>query len=314
LAGFSFYKLMMQKFLIVVFLFSSFIAVSQNQNEEVSQQPLSKEQKQIVLLKELGKKMIQEENFEQRRTANYAFIKQLTRLLKTKNSYNISLEELTFMSVQKPEDDAFRIFTWQVETAPGLARHYGAIQINQKDLKLIPLTDISDDMETPELHIGNSREWFGAIYYRVQSVKRKKNTQYFLYGYDSNNPASNKKIVDVVQFNGDDVVFGLPVFPDIIRPGQLANRFIIEYREDAGVRLNYSPSEKKIVFDHLVPINEASEGIFANYVPDGTFDALVMKEGKFAYETNVVATSSEQLETETRPDRSDKIYDSKAKE
>ncbi len=291
----------------------TFCAFSQPDPEETTE-PLTKEQKQIELLKELGKKMIFEDSYDARRDANYAFIKQFTRLLKNKNSYDLSLDELKFMSVQKPEDDAFKIFTWQIETAPGLVRHYGAIQLNQEELKLIPLTDRSDDMEYPELHIGSSRDWYGAIYYRVQSVKRGKHTQYFLYGFDSNSPISNKKIVEVMQFAGDEVMFGATIFPDQLRPGQYATRFILEYRENAGVRLNYSPSEKKIMFDHLVPINEASEGIFADYVPDGTFDALVMKDGKFIYETNAVATTEQDLDQENRPDRSNKIYDSKAKE
>lgn len=303
----------MHKVIFIFLLFFSINSYSQTPGEEDTQ-PLTAEQKQMSNLKNLGKIMILGDTFESRRDANYAFIKQLTRLLKTNNSYETSLDELSFISVQKPADDAFRIFTWQIETAPGLVRHYGAIQMNQKELKLIPLTDRSDDIEYPELHIGDSKDWYGAIYYRVQSVKRKKNTQYFLYGFDSNNPISNKKIVDVMQFNGDEVVFGMNVFPDQVRLGQYANRFILEYREDAGVRLNYSPSEKKILFDHLVPIDEASEGIFANYVPDGTFDALVMKDGKFIYENNAVATTQQAPDESERPDRSNTLYDSKAKE
>jgi len=284
-------------------------------SQEPTAKELTPEQKQIALLQELGKRMIISDEYEDRRNANYAFIKQLTKLLNRKNSFEISLEQLRFLSVQTPKDEAFRIITWQIETVPGLVRHYGAIQLNQKDLKLIPLTDRSEEMEYPELSIGGSRNWFGAIYYHVQAVKRKAGTQYYLYGYDSHNPVSNIKVVDVLQFSPNgDAVFGLSVFPDLKRPGQTTNRFLLEFREDAGVRLNYSSRYKKIIFDHLVPINEASEGIFADYVPDGTFDALVMKNGAFVLETDVVVTTGVTPEnTNTRP-KSDTLYNSRAKE
>lgn len=313
MARFSFWFIMMNRNILFLALF--FLSVVSFAQPGEQPKELTKTEKQIALLQELGKRMILEDDFEARRDANYAFIKQLTRLLKQKDSYEISLKDLSFMSVQKPEDNAFRIMTWQMETAPGLFRHYGAIQKNTKDLELIPLTDRSDDMQYPELYVGDNKHWFGAIYYKVQSVKTKKGTKYYLYGYDSHNPISNKKLIEVMEFTDDKtVMFGNSVFPDILREGKQATRFILEYREDASVRLNYSPELKKIVFDHLVPINEASEGIFADYVPDGTFDALVMKNGLFYLQRDVVATSTEPLENQNERPKSNTLYKSKAKE
>jgi hypothetical protein len=53
------------------------------------------------------------------------------------------------MSILSPPDSSFRIFTWQLFVNDSTYRHYGAIQMNQKELKLFALRDKSFEMDGP---------------------------------------------------------------------------------------------------------------------------------------------------------------------
>ena len=47
--------------------------------------------------------------------------------------------------------------------------------------------------------------------------------------------------------------------------------------------------ENQIVFNHLVPIKQELQGLHEYYVPDGSFDAYIYKDGKWIYTADVDA-------------------------
>ncbi|MBX2845638.1 MAG: hypothetical protein KTR13_05425 [Saprospiraceae bacterium] len=247
-------------------------------------------------LQELGDTILTHQIFEKRQAANYAFIKQLTQTLKTENSYEYGFPNLRMVSIVNAPDNAFRVFTWQVQTKGELVRHYGAIQLNGEELQLIPLLDRSDDIANPLTHIGSNKEWVGALYYDILKETKGKKTYYFLLGLDINNPFSNKKLIDALQFTEDgQAVFGAAVFP-AKNPRDLNARYILEYRGDASTSVKYNKKMRSIVFDHLIPLAERYEGAYAYYVPDGTYDALRWKQGQWIFERNIIETSFDNLE------------------
>jgi len=44
---------------------------------------------------------------------------------------------------------------------------------------------------------------------------------------------------------------------------------------------------KRIIFDHLAPIDKKQEGVFMFYGADASYDALVLKGGEWWYKENV---------------------------
>lgn len=300
----------MIKSVLVVFvsLFSQF-SFSQTFTEE----ELIGFKKQEELLKKIGLVLIHSENFKERRDANYTFIQQLTKVLKSPNSFHYDFSELQFMKIVEPKDQSFRILLWQVQMPGKLIRHYGAIQLNSKELKLFPLVDRSDDMKNPENFVGDNTKWFGALYYQVKEVEILGHKKYLLFGYDMNNPLSSKKVIEVLQFNRDrKPIFGAPIFPNWKVEGKTATRFLLEYAAEAKVSIKYQPIEKQIIFDNLVPKTPNDEGIFMNYVPDGTFNALNLENNRFVINKNIIRTNfgdeNQSNQTSPKPRMSDVFY------
>lgn len=283
-------------------------------SQKLTENQLAELKTQEELLKKIGLVLIHSENFKERRDANYTFIQQLTKALKTPNSFQYDFSDLKFMKIVEPEDKSFRILLWQVQMPGKLIRHYGAIQMNSKKLKLFPLVDRSDDMKKPENFVGDNTKWFGALYYQVKGVEISGHKKYLLFGYDMNNPLSSKKVVEVLQFNKEKKpIFGAPIFPNWKVEGKNATRFLLEYSAEARVSVKYQPKEKQIVFDNLVPKTPNDEGIFMNYVPDGTFNALQLENNRFVVNKNIIRTNFDENQpnqTGTKPKKSDVFYKS----
>ena len=267
-------------------------------------------QTQEQLLHKIGAVMFYSELYEERRDANYTFIQQFTNALKTPHSFTYDFPELPFLKITTSPDNRFRIITWQIELPGKIIRHFGTIQMNSQQLNLFPLIDRSEDMELPTKFVGDNTKWYGALYYDIVHQKINGHDKYFLIGIDTNNPLSTKKVVEVLQFNNENKpIFGAPLFQSWGRPTEKATRFLLEYKGDAAVSMSYDKTREAIVYDHLVPMTEADEGIYLKYVPDGTFDALVWNQQGFVIRENVIATvEEEESETATTPKQSDNLY------
>ncbi|MFX8657116.1 hypothetical protein ABTM30_19720, partial [Acinetobacter baumannii] len=67
---------------------------------------------------------------------------------------------------------------------------------------------------------------------------------------------SNKKWIEVLTFNEKgEPQFGGRFFNypanDVTKPAQPAFRFCLEFKKDAGARMNYDSRYDEIIFDHL---------------------------------------------------------------
>lgn len=217
------------------------------------------------------------------------FIPTLVEALKVRGSFDYPFDSLkSHISILTPPDKSFRIFTWQLHFDNGSYRYFGAIQKNHPEkLELYPLFDFTDSLlanETIDLKnvMLDNKHWKGAVYYNIIPKKVKKKTYYFLIGWDGHDLWSNKKLIDPLHFDHDGTpLFGAALFemPD----KTLSHRFILEYRDDAYVTLNYSPVEKMIVFDHLTaPENRLSDLQFT-FIPDGSYCGLKWKKNKWKY-------------------------------
>ena len=220
-----------------------------------------------------------------RARATDEFIPLLVRKLKTKYSFRFRFDSLKTVSIQYPQDSTFRIFTWSLEHENGFYRHFGAIQMNTPDgtLKLFPLFDASDFMTNTDT-ITNNKSWYGCLYYNIIHRHYFNQEFYTLFGWDANNPRSQKKIIEMLTFKNGVPVFGGPYFSfaedSVHKP--VRNRFIIEYKKESTATLNYNKDLDMIVFDHL--ISETNEpGKKYTYVSDMDYEGFKWAAGKWMH-------------------------------
>lgn len=206
-------------------------------------------------------------------------IKELVVALDRPNSFSYEFGELPGLSIKYPGDRSFRIFTWELFVNRDAYRHYGAIQLNQKELALHPLLDRGDTwMENPENAIVKADNWLGyAVYDIVDGGAYEGKPYYFLLGYDSYETYRRRKVLDVLRFDAaDEPIFGLPVFETYGESDMLLAdraRLILTYSAEATAALRNDPELGGIVYENLIMV-PGNYGEGPVYMPDGSYHAL----------------------------------------
>ena len=214
--------------------------------------------------------------------ASFAMIQQLKNALKRSNSFEYSFPNLKAISQVKPKDESFKIFTWQLVFDNNSYKYFGALQMNSEELILLPLIDKSEDIKGFETLSTSNKNWIGALYYNIKKIKSGKDSYYLLFGFDGNNTSSTKKILDPLWFDEENNVhFGAPIITS--KEGKTLSRFILEFRKGSSAGLKYSDELKKVVFDHLIPMDPEVKDLPENYVSDGSYDGFEWKKGKLLF-------------------------------
>ena len=241
-------------------------------------------------LKTYSLRLIQGVSAESRFNADSIFTKMFVRALVTKNSFYYPFDSLETISKLYSPDSSFRIFTWQMVINENIVRQHGAIQMNTKngDLKLYPLIDKSDITVNIADTFANNKGWIGAVYYKLIQTNNGNQNYYTLLGYDENNIRSNRKIIEVLNFNNGEPVFGGPVFSfeDDTARRRPVSRYIMEYKKDAGARLTYDSDLNMIVFEHLESESNEPNKKWT-YIPDGDYEGFKWKNGKWVHVSKV---------------------------
>ena len=269
------------KQLLICLLFLCCISAAFSQHNQAVNESYSELQQLESNIKGYSDQMINEKHWYLRFVADSLFTRGFVKALKVKNSFSYRFDSIQTISKLYAPDSSFRIFTWQMMRDYTYYRQHGAIQIRTNDgsLKLFPLFDVSDFTNAPNDSIRDSRNWIGAIYYRIlmHTVGDKK--IYTLFGFDENGPRSNKKWIEILTFDEEGIPhFGGDYFTfeknkkDSIKPA-LIKRFSVEYKKEARLKLNYDKDENMIVYDHLSSESEEPENLYT-YVPDGSYDGF----------------------------------------
>jgi len=278
----GYFYCMKKPFILFLFIFLSSFSFAQR---------IGKAELKILNLKEdslknYSAKIIQGINAENRFNADSIFTRILVRALKTKNSFHYPFDSLQTVSVFYSPDSVFRIFTWQLVINENVIRQHGAIQMKTYDgsLKLYPLIDKSDITTNVQDTIGNNYGWIGAIYYKIILKKSGNQNYYTLLGFDENNIRSSRKIIEVLSFVNDEPVFGGRYFSyeedAVFRSAQ--SRYIMEYKKEAGPRLNYDKELDIIVVEHLVSESKEPNKKWT-LIGDGDYEGFKWKNGKWVH-------------------------------
>jgi hypothetical protein len=229
-------------------------------------------------LEGLSYNIINGEDKATRITSCYYFINTLKKALMVPTSFNYDFSLLKTVSILKPEDEKFRIFTWNLLLDSGRYMYFGAIQMdNEEKLVLFGLYDSSRFTSNQNYEMLDNRHWIGALYYQIHEYKYKKQKYYLLMGWDGEDEFINKKVIDVLRFDEKgNPHFGAPIF-DV--DGDIQSRVVFKFSEHTAMLLRYEKKDNIIVFANMVPINPLFKGKYEHYVPDGTYDYFKFHKG-----------------------------------
>ena len=243
-------------------------------------------------LKVMAHTIMNGENQAVKTEANNAFISTLQEVLQFERSFNYPFDSLKTISIKTSSDSKVRIYTWLLKKDNGSYQYFGFVHYKNKSKKryeIITLNDNSENIRRPENEQLDNNNWYGALYYDIIYIKKKGRKYYTLLGWDGNNDISTKKIIDVMYFSGrEKIKFGASIFK---KGKTTTKRFIIEYNATSTISVRYEEKEKRIVFDHLIPMRKDLEGLHEYYIPDGTYNALKYTNGKWELKNDVAANN-----------------------
>jgi hypothetical protein len=243
-------------------------------------------------LKKYAVKLIQGINPKDRFDADSMFTRVLVRALKNPGSFYYPFDSLETISKLYAPDSTFKIFTWQMMINDNVIRQHGAIQMRTYDgsLKLYPLIDKSDVTINLADTIANNKGWIGAVYYNIVQKQSANQNYYTLLGFDENNIRSNKKIIEVLNFNNGEPTFGGRYFSfeeDSVFKTAIG-RYIMEYKKTYGPKLNYDADMDMIVVEHLISESNEPKKKWT-LVGDGDYEGFKWKNGKWVHVEKIFA-------------------------
>lgn len=222
---------------------------------------------------------------------NKLFLKAWDNIVGDPKILTYSFDSLKDVSVLTPSDNKFKLITWNLYKDDGTHTFFGYLIVNNSkriktgflkhkdvvEFEHYKLLDRSITVKTPESYVGSPDKWFGMIYYAII----ENEGFYTLLGYDPNDKLTRRKFVDVLYFKPD----GRPVFGKDVFKFSRKNprRLMFEYSSDVTMSLRYEANKNRIVYSHLGAKQEGDmlEGQYQFYGPDGRFDALEFKKGKW---------------------------------
>jgi len=258
-----------------LFLFCFYLFASAYGRQTIKPDPLLRDS-----LLHLGYTIYNEPNEPERLQANYLFIKTLVQLLKASNSFEMDLDTLKMISIKKPANQKLRIFSWHLPLNDGSYRYYGAIQLHTSDgsLRLFPLIDQTPDIGNPDQASLDNNHWFGAQYYDLQEFEGLPD-HYILLGWKGTNPKLMQKVIDILWIKDEKIHFGKALFSGTgIAP--YITRMVYRYHAQASMLLKFDPDKKRILMDHLAPIDPKFKENDEYYGPDMSYDAWEIQPSK----------------------------------
>lgn len=266
-------------------------------------------------LKKISTKVFYSKKEVSRFEANKRFLSLWSEILKDEKSMLYPFDSLKKdVSILIAPDNKFRLITWDMRKEDQTYAYFGFIQVNNskttkkglfkkekiEQYEMFQLLDKSSSVKTPENYVADPSKWFGMLYY---DIIKSNDGYYTLLGWDGNERLIQRKFIDVLSFKAD----GSPIFgKDVFKfPGKFAKRVMFEYAGEVAMSLKYNEGRKQIVFSHLAPNTHdpTLQGQYQYYGPDGSFDALSAKKGKWVYEQDIdIRKDKDKNDNSKKPD------------
>ena len=268
----------------------------------VSAGPKPAGQKQFVALEDSLRKIgpaIFRGTDQDKIAANKNFCDLLKKALLTEGAFDYAFDSLKFIANLHSPDNAIRIFNWDMPKNDGSYMYYGFLVVDQsktgvkireqKDRYVVyDLVDKSAEIRNPDLSVLSPDKWYGALYYKIILTNDRNKKYYTVLGWDGNNNATWKKVIDVITFGKD----GKPVFGEknlFQRGKRSSKRVVFEFRAEVVMTLKYESDKNRIVFDHLAPEVSGAEGMYQFYSQTFVYDCFNWKKGKWQIQEDIDA-------------------------
>ncbi len=238
-----------------------------------------------ISLQKLAIQIIEDSNFENRYIADSIFTRSFVKILNTPNSFHYTFDSLKTVSQIISPDKKFKIFSWQLKLNDDTYLQRAALQMNTSDgkLKLLPFFDKSETFDAPEIEICNRKKWMGAIYYDIVLTEYNNVKYYTLLGFDDYNNFTSRKIIEVIHFENEELVFGGNYFNypnDETYPKAPIERFVYYYKKGSNAYIKYNSESKQIILSELSSTNNDLR-MKSTLVPTGNEVFFVWKNGKW---------------------------------
>lgn len=215
--------------------------------------------------------------------SNTIFKNYLDSVLRNPSSFSARFDSIKNVSIITDPQNKFRIYTWTVPRFDGDHYDYfGFIQIPEASgntIQLIPLMDSTNSIQKPESEKLSAAKWYGAVYYSLVEKSWEEDLLHSAW-MERNECNHNSKVAEVLILEKNIPRFGYPLF----KTGKVyKNRLVFSFSSQATMALRYDESKNLIVFDHLSGNNSKNdmENPLNTSGPDGTYDALKFKSGKW---------------------------------
>jgi hypothetical protein len=229
----------------------------------------------------LGEQMMMAPTEEARRDHQQTFDSLLVSMLYENDAWTLDFRKVRNLSVLQDPDKQFQIITYLLPLKGGRNRYYGHLILRDEGdaWEVITLRDKSDDIGMPDYEVGDASKWYGAIYYEIIPVKKDKQTYFTLIGFRPNQNATNEKLLEILWFQDGAPIFGhdlfyLETFNDR-KFFKAPRRLIMKYKGDVSAMMKYERKRKRILMDHVLPPDAKLKGIYDQYGPDFTYNALL---------------------------------------
>lgn len=200
-------------------------------------------------------------------------------LLANDSSFSAPLDSLKYMGKCYSDNGDLRLYTWTYPLSDKTYGYGGYIQFKptkkrkKQHVKPIALT-LSNGAYLPQAGAKlTTNQWYGALYYNAIATKKGKEKYYIVLGWAGNDGLSDYKVAETLKITNNDKKVTLGGVSPFKGQGKPTNRIVMQYSNDARVAMDYDPSDKRIIMDHLTPTDPFYTGIYSYYGPDFTYDA-----------------------------------------
>lgn len=225
---------------------------------------------------------------------NVNFKKAMESFLKNEDAFNYKFTQLKTVAIIDSPDEKIRIINWNLEYTDLTYRYCAYVMRKDDNKDKIMTTELVDNLDAYEAKpegIIDSKNWYGALYYKMIPFERNNKMEYVLLGWDGGTTGSNFKLIDVLSFTGNNLKLGSPVFKG---KKTTLKRVIFEYSDKSNMSVKFEEKYGRIVFDHLSPESPSLAGVYSYYVPDMSYDSYNYSEGTWVLKEDVIAVNPEE--------------------
>lgn len=276
---------MFKQTIFYFFLFINVFAWSQKNDTAYNKLKIAEQE-----LKQIEKGFNSRKEIE-RIEANKKFIVAWDHIINDPKILTYSFDSLKGVSILSPKDKKFKLITWNLNKDDGTHAFFGYLVVNNSKrtktglfkhktveaFEHFKLSDKSSQITNPETYTGTIDKWFGMLYTSLIEC----DGYYTLLAWDGNSKMITRKFIDVLYFKPDGTpIFGKDVFKFARKNPR---RLMFEYSSEVSMSIKYNEKRNQITYSHLAPKSEGEilQGQFQYYGPDGSFDALELKKGKW---------------------------------